>query len=194
VHGAVPARSLGEFVALARARPGAIDYASTGNGGPLHLAMAAFLHVAGVELNHIPYRGAPPAWQDLMAGRVSAMMMPLHTAQRLSRDGTLRILAVAGDTRAAAAPEIPAFAEAGFPAIEVDLWYGMVGPANLPAPLAEAMNAAVNAWLAEPATQATLSQHGLLPGGGGTAAFAALMRRDRDRWAEMIRTLRITAD
>jgi tripartite-type tricarboxylate transporter receptor subunit TctC len=179
---------------LARAKPGGIDYASPGNGTPQHLAMELFRLTAGVDMNHVPYRGSAPAIQDLIGRRVAAMVLPVHTALPLAQDGQSRMLAVGSDQRAEATPDVPTMAEAGFPGFQVDLWYGLFGPAGLPADYVQRLNADLNVWLAEPGTREQLRNQGMVPAGGTPEELGELVRRDLQRWAEVIRRARITAD
>jgi tripartite-type tricarboxylate transporter receptor subunit TctC len=194
VHPDVPARDARSFAELARARPGALDYASPGNGTPQHLGMALFAMTARVELTHIPYRGSAPAIQDLIGRRVAAMFLPVHTALPLVQAGQIRMLAVGSEARAPSAPDVPTLAEAGFPGVQADLWYGLLGPAGMPAPLVERLNAELNAWLAEPATGEALRAQGMTPTPTTPAAFGELIARDYARWARVIREAKITAD
>lgn len=194
VHPETAAATPGAFAELARARAGGLDYASPGVGTPQHLAMELFRLTAGVAMNHVPYRGSAPAVQDLIAGRVAAMVLPLHTALPLAADGRVRLLAVGSPQRAAAAPDVQTMAEAGFPEVAVDLWYGLFGPAGLPAERVRALHAAIGAWLAEPATAGQLRAQGMTPVGGGPDALAALVKRDLERWAAVIRRAGIVAD
>lgn len=190
----VPATTAREFAAWSAAQPGGANYASPGIGTPHHLAMELFRLKAGVPMNHVPYRGSAPAIQDLIGKRVAAMVLPVHVAVPLARDGRLRILAVGSERRAAAAPDVPTMAEAGYPDVLVDLWYALLGPAGLPEAFVGRVNADLNAWLAEPATRELLLAQGLVPAPGTPAELAALIRRDVARWAEVIRTAGITAD
>lgn len=190
----VPARSAREFADLARARPGALDYASPGNGTPQHLSMALFAQQAGVELNHVPYRGSAPAVQDLIGRRIAAMFLPVHTALPLAQDGRIRMLALGSERRAASAPDLPTMAEAGFPGVLADLWYGLLGPAGLPAPLVARLNAILTAWATDGATVEQLRAQGMVPFTGTPAEFGTLIARDAARWATVVREARITAD
>ena len=190
----VAARNARDFVALARARPGALDYASPGNGTPQHLGMALFAQTAGVELTHIPYRGSAPAIQDLIGRRVAAMFLPVHTALPLAQAGQIRMIALGGETRAASAPDLPTLAEAGFPGVQADLWYGLLGPAGMAPPLVARLNGILNAWLAEPATAEALRAQGMVPTPTAPAAFGELVARDHARWAQVIRDAGIRAD
>ncbi len=188
----IPARSAGEFAGLTR-RDG-LDYASPGIGTPQHLAMALFAVETGAMLNHIPYRGSAPAIQDLLGRRVAAMVLPVHTALPLAADGRIRLLAVGSPQRSPAAPAVPTMAESGFPGAEVDLWYGLLGPAGLPAPLIARLNTLLNDWLRQPATAEALKAQGMAPVGGTPAEFAAVIAHDLARWAEVIRRANISAD
>jgi tripartite-type tricarboxylate transporter receptor subunit TctC len=188
----IPARSAGEFAGLAR-RDG-LDYASPGIGTPQHLAMALFAVETGATLNHIPYRGSAPAIQDLLGRRVAAMVLPLHTALPLAADGRIRLLAIGSPRRSPAAPAVPTMAESGLPGAEVDLWYGLLGPAGLPAPILARLNGLLNDWLRQPDTAAALEAQGMAPVGGSPAAFAEVIARDLARWAAVIRRANISAD
>ncbi|MBD0276145.1 MAG: tripartite tricarboxylate transporter substrate binding protein, partial [Acetobacteraceae bacterium] len=180
------------FADLARAR--SLNYASPGNGTPQHLGMELFRLVAGVSLNHVPYRGSAPAIQDLIAGRVSAMVLPVHTAIPLAAANQIRLLAVGSPQRSAAVPDVPTMAEAGFPGAEVDLWYGLLGPAGLPAAVKEAFGTALNEWLRLPGTKEQLQAQGMVTVGGSSEDFASVIAEDRDRWASVIRRAGLSAD
>jgi tripartite-type tricarboxylate transporter receptor subunit TctC len=190
----VAATTAQAFAELARTARPTLDYASPGVGTPQHLAMALFALTAGIELNHVPYRGSAPAIQDLVGRRVAAMVLPVHTALPLAADGRIRMLAVGSPARAAAAPLVPTMAESGFPGAEVDLWYGLLAPAGLPPAPVALLNAMLNDWLAQPATREALRAQGMAPAGGPPQAFAELIARDAARWARVIEQARITAD
>ena len=190
----IPAETPRAFAELARGRSGGLDYASPGNGTPQHLAMELFRLTAGVPMNHVPYRGSAPAIQDLIGRRVAAMVLPVHTAVPLARDGRVRMLAVGSARRVDAAPEVPTMAEAGFPEVEVDLWYALLGPAGMPAELVRRLNADLNAWLADPASSAALVAQGMVPTPAAPAELAELIRRDLGRWADVVRRAGITVD
>jgi tripartite-type tricarboxylate transporter receptor subunit TctC len=192
VHPGVAAADARAFAALARA--GALDYASPGNGTPQHLGMELFRLVAGIPMNHVPYRGSAPAIQDLIAGRVSAMVLPVHTAIPLAAAGHIRPLAVGSPQRSAAVPDVPTMSEAGFPGAEVDLWYGLLGPAGLPDAAREALRAALDEWLRLPATREQLQAQGMNIVGGSSEDFASVIAADRDRWASVIRRAGLSAD
>ncbi|MBO1081282.1 tripartite tricarboxylate transporter substrate binding protein [Roseomonas haemaphysalidis] len=193
VHPDVAARDARAFVELAKAKPGAVDYASPGNGTPQHLGMALFALTAKVELTHIPYRGSAPAIQDLLGKRVAAMFLPVHTALPLAKEGQIRMLAVGSERRSVSAPDVPTLAEAGFPGVQADLWYGLLGPAGLSGSLVRRINADLNAWLAEPATIGALEAQGMVPTPTTPEAFRELVQQDYGRWASVIKQAGITA-
>ena len=195
-HPSTGCETAAALVAWSRARPGGLDYASPGNGTPQHLAMELFrLEAGGTEMNHVPYRGSAPAVQDLLAGRVAAMVLPLHTALPLAADGRIRMLAVGSAARSPAAPQVPSMAEAGFPAVAVDLWYALLGPAGLPAPLVARINGVLRDWLAQPATAEALRAQGMTPARDTSPeGLAALIARDQARWARVIARAGISAD
>jgi tripartite-type tricarboxylate transporter receptor subunit TctC len=189
----VDAADLAAFVALARGR--VLDYASPGVGTPQHLAMELFRQVARIpELNHVPYRGSAPAVQDLIARRIAAMVLPVHTALPLAERGQLRMLAVGSPQRIAAAPQLPTFAEAGFAGAEVDLWYGLLGPAGLPEALRARLFGILSAWVRREDTRAQLAAQGMVPVGAEPAGFARLIAADAERWARVVRTANISAE
>jgi tripartite-type tricarboxylate transporter receptor subunit TctC len=192
VHPSLPAADARSFAALARAS--SLNYASPGTGTPQHLGMELFRLVADVRLNHVPYRGSAPALQDLVAGRVSAMVLPVHTAIPLAAANHVRLLAVGSPQRSAALPEVPTMAEAGFAGAEVDLWYGLLGPAGLPSAMKDALRAALDEWLRLPATKEQLQSQGMTTVGGSSEDFASVIASDRDRWASVVRRAGLSAD
>jgi tripartite-type tricarboxylate transporter receptor subunit TctC len=190
----LPARDVAEFVALAKARPGDLDYGSPGNGTAPHMSMALFMLAAGIELNHIPYRGTAPALQDLLGRRLAAMVLPVAVAMPLARSGQLRMLAVTADPRWPDLPEVPTLAEAGYPQATNTIIYGVYGPAGLPAEMVARINTGLNEWLARPATRQAILAQGLSPTGGPQEAFAATVRSELQRWADVVREARIKPD
>jgi tripartite-type tricarboxylate transporter receptor subunit TctC len=195
VHPAVPVDSPKALAALAQ-QPGGIAYASPGVGTPQHLAMELFRIEAGrPEFNHVPYRGSAPAIQDLVGGRVAAMVLPLHTALPLAADGRVRLLAIGSRSRSDAAPDLPTLGEAGYPEAEVDLWYGLFGPAGLPAPLIGRLNAVLREWLLRPATDQRLRALGMSPATRTDPVdLATLVAGDLARWSRIIERAGITAE
>lgn len=190
----LPAQDVRGFVEMAKAAPGRLNYATPGNGTPHHMIMELFRLNTGIELTHVPYRGAAQAIQDLVGRRVEAMMLPVHVALPLARDRQIRILAIGTERRSPEAPEIPTLAEAGFPMTNVTLWFGLFGPPGMPAELTQRLNAEVNAWLALPETQERLRTQGMMPGGGTPEAFRRQIAADIGHWARVIREGGIKAD
>ncbi len=188
----VQAATAQQLVDLAKRGP--VDYASPGVGTPQHLAMALFGLEAKVELNHIPYRGSAPALQDLVGKRVHAMAMPITTALPLAAQGRIRMMAVGSPQRAPIAPDVPTFAEAGFPGVQVGFWYPVFGPPNMAPALVERFNLILNEWLREPETAARLRDQGMSPRGGAPQVLADLVRDDLARWTRVIREAKITAE
>jgi tripartite-type tricarboxylate transporter receptor subunit TctC len=189
-----PARDLAAFVAAARARPGEVDYGSSGVGTAPHMSMELFALSAGIQLNHIPYRSTAPVVQDLLAGRVQAAVLPIAIAMPLARNGQLRILATTAPARWPELPEVPTMEEAGLGAATVVIQYGLYGPAALPDAIAAEVNRAVNAWLARAETRASLTAQGLTPGGGTPAEFDAIFRRELETWARVVRDARVPVE
>ncbi|WP_037225543.1 Bug family tripartite tricarboxylate transporter substrate binding protein [Roseomonas gilardii] len=190
----VPARSVAELVALARAQPGALDYASPGNGTAQHMTMELFKLRAGVDLTHIPYRGTAPAVQDLIGRRVAAMMLPVPVALPLMREGQVRALAIGANRRSTEAPDVPTLDEAGVPDASVTLWYGLFGPPAMSPELTGRFAAAANAWLREPATQEMLRAQALFPVGGEAETFRRFVGEELQRWAAVVRDAGISPD
>ncbi|HEY8612187.1 MAG TPA: tripartite tricarboxylate transporter substrate binding protein, partial [Roseomonas sp.] len=189
-----PAQDLRGFVELARARPGQLNYASPGNGTPHHMIMELFKLTNRLNITHVPYRGSSQAVQDLIGRRVDAMMLPVHVALPLARDGQIRILAIGADRRVEEAPAVPTMAEAGFPMTNATLWYGLFGPANMPDAVTRRLNAEVNAWLALPETKERLRSQGMVADGGTPEEFAEGIRRDLRHWGNVIREAGIKAE
>lgn len=190
----LPARTVEEFVALAKSRPGDLDYGSPGNGTAPHMSMELFRLAAGIELNHIPYRGTAPAVQDLLGRRLAAMVLPVSVAMPLARSGGLRMLAVTADPRWPDLPDVPTLAEAGYPQATNTIIYGVYGPAGLPADLVARINGGLNAWLARPETRAAILGQGLAPVGGPQEEFRAAVDSELRRWAEVVRAAGIRPD
>jgi tripartite-type tricarboxylate transporter receptor subunit TctC len=189
-----PAQDLRGFVEMAKGRPGQLNYASPGNGTPHHMIMEMFKLTNRLEITHVPYRGSSQAVQDLIGRRVDAMMLPVHVALPLARDGQIRILAIGADKRADEAPDVPTMAEAGFPMTNATLWYGLFGPAGMPDALTRRLNAEVNAWLAQPETKERLRSQGMVADGGTPEAFAEGIRHDLRHWGNVIREAGIKAE
>ncbi|GGC56320.1 exported protein [Siccirubricoccus deserti] len=194
VHPSHPARSAAEFIARAKASPGRVSYGSPGNGGSPHLAMVVFSRMAGARMEHVPYRGAAPALNDLIAGNLTAAFSdPLVTLPQIEA-GRVRALAVSGPSRLAAAPQIPTVAEAGLPGYDVTGWLGIVAPRGVPAPIVAKLNAELNRIMQDPEMKARLASQGAEVVTGTPADFQAYIHGEILRWAEITREAGIRAE
>jgi tripartite-type tricarboxylate transporter receptor subunit TctC len=191
VNPEVKATSTEAFLKLARARPGSMKYASPGVGTPQHLFMELFKLATRTDIRHVPYRGSASAVQDVVAGHVGSMVMPLHTALPLERVGKIRLLAIGSARRSPRATDVPTLAEDGVAGFNVDLWYGLFGPAKLPADLVATLNREVDAILALDPVGATMREQGLTPSGGPPELLAKLVSADLARWRKVIREANI---
>jgi tripartite-type tricarboxylate transporter receptor subunit TctC len=187
VHPALPVRGAGELVAHAKANPGRLNYSSPGIGAGGHLMAELFRMRTGIEATHVPYSGAGPATRALVGGEVQFCFDSVGTAQPLVAEGHLRGLAVTGARRVAAVPEVPTLTEAGISGAEAELWLGLFGPARLPRPVQEALNAELGRYLAPPETRARLAAGAYEPAGGSPEALTARIAGETERWAEVVR-------
>ena len=187
INARLPVRSLDEFIAWVRARPGQLNYASVGNGSTSHLAFELLKAQAALYMIHIPYNGSPPAVQAVAAGDVDAIVSNPTSLLPLIQSGRVRALATTGVKRWSGLPDVPTVAERGFPGFEAVAWNGIVAPAALPAELLDRCNREINAILAEPATRARIAGAGWDPVGGSAAQFAAFIQTERVRWAAAVK-------
>jgi len=194
VHPSVPAKSVQELVALAKAKPGALNYGSSGNGSPQHLGTAMLQHVAGIQMHHIPYKGAAPAINDLLPGRIQVWIGAANSLLPQIKDGKLRLLAAAGARRSPLLPDVPTVAEAGFPGYALDIWLGVTMPAKAPQAIVARVNADIAGVLNTPDTRARLSPQGVEVVTGTPQALGQLIRDDYARWGRIIRAAGIKGD
>jgi tripartite-type tricarboxylate transporter receptor subunit TctC len=187
-------KSVDELVKAARARPGALDYASPGIATPHHMAMELFKLQAKVSITHIPFSGTAGAVNAVLAGDVPLMFLPVHVAMAQVRGGRLVVLAAAGDRRSTLAPEVPTLAELGYPNVEADLWYGMLAPAGTPRDIVVRVNADMTKALALPEVRTALAAQGMELAPSSPEEMAALMRRDAARWAGVVKQAGIKAE
>ncbi len=193
VNPSLPVRSQAEFIAHVRAHPG-LGYGSPGNGGSPHLGMLVFARMAGIQMEHIPYRGAALALNDIIAGNLaSAFSDPLATLPHI-RAGLVRPLAVSGTRRLAALPEVPTVAEAGIPGYEVVGWLGIVAPHGTPRPIVQKLNTALNGVMAEPEMVQRLTAQGAEIVTGTPEEFGGYIRGEIARWAQITREAGIRAE
>jgi tripartite-type tricarboxylate transporter receptor subunit TctC len=193
VNPSVPAKSVPEFIAYAKANPGKIHMASGGTGTPPHLAGELFKMMAGVDLIHVPYRGNGPAFNDLIGGQVQVMFPSPVGLLEYIQAGKLRALAVTTATRSDALPDIPTMAEF-VPGYEASGWFGVGAPRNTPAEIIDKLNKEINAGLADPKMQARLADFGGTPLVLSPADFGRLIAEETEKWGNVIRALSIKAD
>ena len=186
VHPSVPARSLPEFLELVRAKPDAINFASSGQGSVAHLATELFASMAGFKLNHVPYKGTGPALSDTIGGQTNALLGSVSTTLPHVRSGRLRALAVTTPNRLVAEPQIPTVAESGVPGYQTILWHGLIGPKGLPAPIVERLNAEITRMLKLKEASEQLQSDGVSPAGGSPAEFREAIRREIAVWRKVV--------
>jgi len=182
-----PFKTVREVIAYAKANPGKLFYASSGNGTPGQVAMEMFKMMSGTRITHVPYKGGAAGLADLMAGQVQLMMESLNSATPHAKGGRIRPLGVSGPKRSPALPEVPTIAEAGVPGYSATTWNGMVTPAGVPASIVVKLNTALNNTLRSPPIRQRFASLGAEPVGGSTEQFAALIRSEYKKWGEVIR-------
>ncbi|MBS7809438.1 Bug family tripartite tricarboxylate transporter substrate binding protein [Roseococcus pinisoli] len=187
VPASLPVRTLEEFIAYAKARPGRLTYGSSGNATAAHLAAALLTNRAGIDVTHVPYRGGAPALQDLMGGNLSFVFATVASSMQLVQDGQVRALAVSSAERLPALPNVPTVAEQGFAGYELNEWNGLYGPAGLPAPIVARWLAATKTALADPTVRARLETLGAVPVGSEPGAFAEYVRQQREAMGRIVR-------
>jgi tripartite-type tricarboxylate transporter receptor subunit TctC len=186
-----PYKTVKDVVAAAKAAPGKLSYASGGIGGTHHLSGALFEAVAGVDMIHVPYKSGAAGATDLMGGQVDMMFEQMYAAMPSLKGGRLRGLAITSKTRSPLLPDLPTMAEAGYPAIEVLNWQGIVGPKGMPADIIATLNAAANKALQDPALRETMLKQGNEIVGGTPEQFAALIKAETPRWAKVVRDAKV---
>ncbi|MFN6994312.1 MAG: Bug family tripartite tricarboxylate transporter substrate binding protein [Aquincola tertiaricarbonis] len=191
----LPVKTVAELIAHAKAHPGELNYASSGNGTIVHLTTEAFRSQAGLQMQHVPDKGTGPALTDLAAGNVQVLFDSIPTGLPHVRSGRLKALAVTGEKRSPLMPELPTVAEAGLPGFSSVTWFGLYGPAKLSPELVRQINAAFNKAMRAPEVGAKLAQLGAEPAAAGSPdAFAAMVAKDSQRWGQLIRDRKITID
>jgi tripartite-type tricarboxylate transporter receptor subunit TctC len=187
VNPSVPAKTLAEFIAYAKTKPG-LAYGSAGNGSPQHLGAEMLEAAAGIEIRHVPYRSSISAMLDVIAGHIPFMMVDLQPALQNIREGKVRCLGVTTPKRVAAVPDIPTLAEAGLPGFELVAWQGVVAPARVPRAIVDQLAAQVGTLMADPATREKLTRISLQPLPASTPdSFAAYVKIEVDRWAGIVK-------
>jgi tripartite-type tricarboxylate transporter receptor subunit TctC len=191
VHPSVAARSVKEFIALARQREARLNFASSGEGTISHLAGELFKDSAGINMAHVPYKGGGQAIIDLMAGHVQTGFINILEALPQVKADRLRALAVTGARRSPAMPEVPTVAEAGIPGYEVIQWSGVLGPAGMPKPIVAKINGEIESILGRSKVRDRLAGDGAQPGGGSPERFGAFIKTEIDKWSKVIKQARI---
>jgi tripartite-type tricarboxylate transporter receptor subunit TctC len=194
VHPSVPARSVRDLVGYAKSQPGKLSYASGGVGGIQHLATELFKREAGIDLVHVPYKGSGPGTLALVSGQVQVFLTNVLALLPLTKSGKVTGLAVTGNQRVNAAPEIPTFAEAGFPSVDVSLWQGMFAPAGTPSAIIDKLSSTIAAKLRTPEVARLLEAQGAEPAGTTPAEFGRFVQSERERWLKVVRDANISAN
>ncbi len=194
VNPKVPAKTLTEFVALAKARPGELNYASSGVGGAGHLAGELFKQAAGIDVVHVPYKGGGPAMTDLLGGRVTMYPAVPSTALPHIQAGKVRALAVTGPRRLPTMPDVPTVAESGYPGFEAMNWYAFVAPAKTPNEILDYWNRELVKVLNDPGVRSALTRDGLDPMPGTREELARYIERETEKWGKVVRDAKIQAE
>lgn len=183
----MPAKTIGEFISMAKTRPGEITYASSGEGSAVHLAMELFTSAAGIKLNHIPYKGMGPALTDLLGGQVDAVLLSMQGSSGHFETGRLRPLAITSPKRSNLMPAVPTIAESGVPSYQLMLWYGLVAPKGTPQAIIEKLNKEVKAAIAQPDIQSQLKEGGTDPIGSSQAELNSFVASEIQKWGAVIK-------
>ena len=194
VHQGLGVKTLADFVALSKKKPGSIEFASTGAGSASHLAGELFNQRAGIDMVHVPYKGGAPALQDLLGGRVASYFSAPPTALPHIQAGKLIPLATTGPTRPAYMPNIPTVAESGYPGFEALNWYAFVAPGKTPAPLLDRWNTEIVRVLNDPGVKDALTKHGLTPQPTSRTELTSFMKKEDTKWSAIVRERKITAE
>ncbi len=189
-----PMKTVAEVIAYGKANPGKLSFASSGNGGAPHLSGELFKIVAGIDMLHVPYRGSGPAVVDVAGGRVDIMFDAAPSLLAMIQAGKIRPLAAASQARVPILPDVPTFAEVGVSGIDVSLWFGVSGPAGMPTPVAQRLNAEIGKVLLMPDIKDALARQGAVPMGGPPARYDAWVRSEQARWRDVVRKNNIKVD
>jgi tripartite-type tricarboxylate transporter receptor subunit TctC len=193
VHPSVPAKTVAEFIAYAKANPGRINMASSGSGTSVHLSGELFKSMTGIDMIHVPYKGAAPALTDLIAGQVQILFDNLPSSIGHIKSGELRALGVTTLKRNAALPDVPPIADT-VPGYEASAWFGMAGPKGVPSEVVDKLNQTINAALADATIKARLADLGGDPIPGTPAEFGALQTAETEKWAKVVKASGATID
>jgi tripartite-type tricarboxylate transporter receptor subunit TctC len=194
VNDAVPIKSVKELIAYAKSKPGWLSYGSFGSGTYAHLSMEDLKRRAGIDIGHVPYRGAAPAATDLVAGNISMMFINLSTIAQHEGPGKARIIAAAGDSRAPARPELPTISQAGVPGFSTSAWFGLFGPAGMPSDVVKKIHADADTVLDSKATREFFREQSLNRVDLSAEGMRQLMERDSAHWGKLIKSLGVKLD
>ena len=194
VHPSVPAKTVAEFIALVKAQPEKLNYGSSGNGAPSHLAGEMFKSAAGVKMVHVPYKGAGLAVNGLIAGEIQVMFAPIVAVLPQVKAGRLRALAVTSAVRSAAAPELPTLAESGLAGYEISSWFGLFAPANTPAPVIDRLYRETTKALQSADVRERFAKEGAEPVGSSPADFNGYVKAEYAKYSRIVRDSGIKAD
>jgi len=195
INPSVPARTIKEFVAWAKQNPGKVNFGSAGTGGTIHLAGEMFRQMAGIEMTHVPYKGAGPALADLISGNIQVMFDTQSTALPPIKSGLVRALGVSSESRSPDLPDVPTIAASGYPDYRVSVWYGIAAPAKLPDEIAQKISASLDRALNDDAFRASLEKIGFpVFRPRSAAAIKEFIDADRARWSGVIKAQNITLD
>ena len=187
VHPSVPAKTLKEFIALAKAKPGQLNYASSGTGTPYHMAGELFKAMAGVNIVHVPYKGSSGARTDVLGGQVQMMFDAITTMAPNVEAGKVRALGTTGKARSSVLPDVPTISEAGVPGYEATIWLGIMAPTGTPKPIVEKLNAEITRIVNTPEMKAAWEKQGAVPMSMSTSEFDKYLREDIEKWARVVR-------
>jgi tripartite-type tricarboxylate transporter receptor subunit TctC len=187
IHPSVPANNLKEFIALAKSKPGALNYASSGTGTPYHMAGELFKHMAGVDIVHVPYKGSSGARTDILGGQVQMMFDAITTMAPNVRAGKLKALGTSGKTRSNVLPEVPTVSEAGVSGYDAIIWLGLMAPAGTPKAIVDKLNAEIRRIVNEPELKAAWEKQGAVPMSMTPEEFGRFMREDIEKWARIVK-------
>jgi tripartite-type tricarboxylate transporter receptor subunit TctC len=194
VHPSLPVRTTKEFIALAKAKPGELNFGTAGAGSSTHMIGELFKVVAGVNLTHIPYKGSAPAMVDLLGGQIHLMFENLPVAIQNVRAGKIRAIGMTGRNRSASMPEVPTIAETGLPEYEATAWFTIGAGAKVPADIVRKLNGDIDAWLKAPDMQAKWKDMGVTPLGGSPEVAAKFFASETVKWSRVIKAANIRGD
>jgi tripartite-type tricarboxylate transporter receptor subunit TctC len=194
VHPSLPVKQIKDLIAVAKAKPGEINYATSGNGSIVHMATALFEMMAGIKMNHIPYKGTGPALTDTMAGHTTLLFGSIAATMPIVKSGKLRPIAVTTAKRIPALPNLPSIDESGVKGYDVSNWHGLIGPRNLPRPVVDRINGDVSKVIKQRDMQEKLEADGVSPAGGTPEQFGQTIRREIDQWRKVAAQAKVKVD